>query len=163
MLVNAEILKEKLRSVGMRITAPRLAVLAAVHRGGHLNADAITVVARERLGSLSRQAVYDNLHALLEVGLVRRIEPANAPALYEARVGDNHHHLVCRQCGRIEDVDCVVGHRPCLEPAVTHGFLITEAEITFWGLCPACRNSDPLNETETDAGSAPDISSETAK
>lgn len=163
MLVNAEMLKAKLQSVGMRITAPRLAVLAAVHGGGHLNADAITEVARERLGSLSRQAVYDNLHALLEVGLIRRIEPANAPALYEARVGDNHHHLVCGQCGRIEDVDCVVGHRPCLEPAVTHGFLITEAEVTFWGLCPACRNAVPQNATDATTGSTPDISLETEK
>lgn len=126
----------------MRITSPRLAVLTAVHGGGHLNADAITALARQRLGSLSRQAVYDNLHALLDAGLVRRIEPADAPALYEARVGDNHHHLVCRHCGLVEDVDCVVGHRPCLEPATTHGFLISEAEVTFWGLCPACQNSE---------------------
>jgi Fur family transcriptional regulator, stress-responsive regulator len=132
-------LKEKLRAVQMRVTAPRLAVLAAVYEGRHLNADAIAVVAREHLGSLSRQAVYDNLHALLEVGLIRRIEPANAPALYEARVGDNHHHLVCQQCGLVEDVDCAVGHRPCLEPNVTHGFHIVEAEVTFWGICPACQ------------------------
>jgi Fur family ferric uptake transcriptional regulator len=131
----------------MRVTAPRLAVLSAVHQGGHLHADAIAVVARERLGSLSRQAVYDNLHALLEGGLVRRIEPANAPALYEARVGDNHHHLVCKQCGHIEDVDCVVGHRPCLEPSVAHGFLIEEAEVVFWGICPRCQNSTPSEET----------------
>jgi Fe2+/Zn2+ uptake regulation proteins len=139
MRVDAEILKAKLRAAGMRVTAPRLAVLEAVHHGGHCNADALTVAARERLGSLSRQAVYDNLHALLEAGLVRRIEPANAPALYEARVGDNHHHLVCRQCGRVEDVDCVVGRRPCLEPSEAHGFDIDEAEVTFWGLCPACQ------------------------
>ena len=161
MSVNAEMLKEKLRSAGMRTTAPRLAVLAAVYRGGHLNADAIAVVARERLGSLSRQAVYDNLHALLEAGLLRRIEPANAPALYEARVGDNHHHLICAQCGRIEDVDCVVGHRPCLEPASTHGFLISEAEVTFWGVCPACQNQVPLNETETQPSVAPEFLSKT--
>lgn len=157
MLENAEMLREKLRSAGMRITAPRLAVLAAVHCGGHLNAEAITTAARERLGSLSRQAVYDNLHALLEKGLVRRIEPANAPAFYESRVGDNHHHLVCRQCGRIEDVDCIVGRRPCLEPAATHGFLIAEAEVTFWGLCPACQNSVPFHETSASTGSASDV------
>lgn len=132
----------------MRITAPRLAVLAALYRGGHLNADAIAVVARERLGSLSRQAVYDNLHVLLEVGLIRRIEPANAPALYEARVGDNHHHLICKHCGRIEDMDCVVGRRPCLEPTTTHGFLIVEAEVIFWGICPACQNNVSLNDTD---------------
>ncbi len=155
-------LKEKLRLAGMRTTAPRLAVLAAVYSGGHLNADAIAVVARERLGSLSRQAVYDNLHALLEAGLVRRIEPANAPALYEARVGDNHHHLICGHCGRIEDVDCVVGHRPCLEPAATLGFLISEAEVTFWGICPACQIEVPLNEIETHSGGAPNILTESA-
>jgi Fur family transcriptional regulator, stress-responsive regulator len=123
----------------MRITAPRLAVLEAVHHGGHLSAEAIALVARAHLGSLSRQAVYDNLHALLEAGLLRRIEPANAPALYEMRVGDNHHHLVCRQCGKINDVDCVVGHRPCLEPSATNGFLILEAEVLFWGVCPECQ------------------------
>ncbi len=155
-------LKEKLRSAGMRTTAPRLAVLAAVYRGGHLNADAIAVVARERLGSLSRQAVYDNLHALLEAGLLRRIEPANAPALYEARVGDNHHHLICGRCGQIEDVDCVVGRRPCLEPAATHGYLISEAEVTFWGVCPACQNQVPLNENEMQPVVFPEILSQTA-
>jgi Fe2+ or Zn2+ uptake regulation protein len=156
MLANAEMLKEKLRSVGMRITAPRLAVLTAVHHGGHLNADAVTVAARERLGTLSRQAVYDNLHALLDAGLVRRIEPANGPALYEVRVGDNHHHLVCAHCGRVEDVDCVVGHRPCLEPSATHGFQIVEAEVTFWGLCPTCQT---VSETgvQSPEGSPPAI------
>ncbi len=143
---NAETLKEKLRSVGMRVTAPRLAVLSAVVAGGHHDADAITVSARQHIGSLSRQAVYDNLHALLHAGLVRRIEPANAPALYEARVGDNHHHLVCTRCGRIEDVDCVVGHRPCMEPSATHGFTLTEAEVTFWGLCPSCQTNPNNSE-----------------
>lgn len=138
---DTETLKGRLRSVGMRVTAPRLAVLTAVHHGGHLSADAVGVAARARLGSLSQQAVYDNLHALLEVGLVRRIEPANAPALFEARVGDNHHHLVCRACGRVEDVDCAVGRRPCLEPNVTHGFRIDEAEVLYWGICPACQDS----------------------
>jgi Fur family ferric uptake transcriptional regulator len=149
----------------MRVTAPRLAVLAAVHPGGHLTADAITVAARERLGTLSRQAVYDNLHALLEAGLVRRIEPANAPAFFEARVGDNHHHLVCGKCGRIEDVDCAVGSRPCLEPSSTHGFLIEEAEVTFWGTCPACQAVAARLESAHDrAGvnrSAPESLSET--
>jgi Fur family ferric uptake transcriptional regulator len=142
-IADAEMIKQRLRSVGMRITAPRLAVLSAIHRGGHLSADAVALVAREHLGSLSQQAVYDNLHALLEGGLVRRIEPANAPALYEARVGDNHHHLVCAHCGRIEDVDCAVGRRPCLEPAETHGFVVQEAEVIFWGVCPACQNDAP--------------------
>lgn len=148
MLASPEMLKEKLRSAGMRITSPRLAVLAAVYRGGHLSADAIAVEAGKRLGTLSHQAVYDNLHALLEAGLVRRIEPANAPALYEARVGDNHHHLICSQCGRIEDVDCILGRRPCLEPAATHGFVILEAEVTFWGICPGCQSSASVVEVE---------------
>ncbi len=140
---NTEMLKGRLRAAGMRVTAPRLAVLAAVHVGGHFSVEAVATAARERLGSLSQQAVYDNLHALLEAGLVRRIEPANAPALFEARVGDNHHHLVCRRCGRVEDVDCVVGRRPCLEPSATHGFHIDEAEVLFWGTCPACQDAAP--------------------
>lgn len=143
MTANAPAMKERLQTAGMRITAPRLAVLAAVHDRGHSNAADIAVVAREHLGSLSQQAVYDNLHALLSAGLVRRIEPANAPALYEARVGDNHHHLVCKTCGRVEDVDCVVGHRPCLTPTDTHDFEITEAEVTFWGVCPRCKEAAP--------------------
>lgn len=146
MTATPETLIATLRKAGMRITAPRLAVLSAVYQGGHLNADDITVVAREHLGSLSRQAVYDNLYALLDAGLIRRIEPAHAPALYEARVGDNHHHLVCKQCGRIEDVDCAVGQRPCLEPAATHGFLIAEAEVIFWGTCPACQQASAPKE-----------------
>jgi Fur family transcriptional regulator, stress-responsive regulator len=150
-------LKERLRSAKMRVTAPRLAVLAAVHHGGHLHADAIAVMARERLGSLSRQSVYDNLHALLEAGLVRRIEPANAPALYEARTGDNHHHLVCRRCGRIEDVDCVVGHRPCLEPSASHGFQIDEAEVLFWGICPDCQRTVPPHDNANAIRVAPGI------
>lgn len=173
MATSGEILKGKLQAAGMRITASRLAVLEAVYSGGHLNADAISIAARERLGSLSRQAVYDNLHALLEAGLVRRIEPGNAPALYEARVGDNHHHLVCGQCGRIKDVDCVVGHRPCLEPSATHGFLISEAEVTFWGVCPACQHpvqpdeienqieDQTENQGETCIENATDVASET--
>ena len=144
---NLEALKERLRSAGMRITAPRLAVLAAVCGGGHLDADAAAAAARQRLGSLSRQAVYDNLHALLEAGLVRRIQPASSPALYEARVGDNHHHLVCTRCGRVEDTDCVVGRRPCLEPGAAYGFRIEEAEVTFRGVCPACQSSETQTKT----------------
>lgn len=151
-VTDTETIKARLRSAGMRVTAPRLAVLSAVYRGGHLAADAVATSAREHLGTLSRQAVYDNLYALLEAGLVRRIEPANAPALYEARVGDNHHHLVCTNCGRIEDVDCVVGHRPCLQPSATHGFVLAEAEVLFWGVCPACQNAtnvSPLITTKS--------------
>ena len=124
------------------MTGPRLAVLGALAEtpGEHQNAEAVAAGARARLGRrLSRQAVYDNLRALAEAGLVRRIEPAGSPARYEARVGDNHHHLVCRRCGATRDVDCVVGARPCLQPSTDHGFAIDEAEVTFWGVCPDCR------------------------
>ncbi len=121
------------------MTAPRLAVLASVREQGHANVEEVVRAARLRLGAVSTQAVYDVLRAFEEAGLVRRIEPAGSPARYEGRVGDNHHHLVCRRCGAVTDVDCVVGHAPCLEPASDAGFLVDEAEVTFWGICPACR------------------------
>jgi Fe2+ or Zn2+ uptake regulation protein len=131
---------ELLRRRGLRVTQPRLAVLQALRSGVHVSADDVARRARERLGSLSTQAVYDILHALVSAGLARRIEPAGAPAaLYEARVGDNHHHVVCRECGRIEDADCRTGTAPCLQPTDSHGFTVDEAEVTYWGLCPACR------------------------
>ncbi len=134
-------LPEQLRKAGLRVTAPRLAVLNAVQGDGqHRDADEIAICSRERLGTLSIQAVYDNLHVLVEAGLVRRIQPSGHPARYEARVGDNHHHIVCRQCGSTADVDCVVGDAPCLEPSANHGFTIEEAEVIFWGLCPHCQN-----------------------
>ncbi|GAC1464078.1 MAG: fur family transcriptional regulator FurA3 [Isosphaeraceae bacterium] len=132
-------LKERLRSSGMRLTAPRLAVLTAVAEQPHQDADAIADAARRRLGSMSTQTAYDNLHALIQAGLVRRIEPAGHPARYEARVGDNHHHVVCRLCGRTADVDCAIGQAPCLNPSGDHGYVIDEAEVTFWGTCPECR------------------------
>jgi len=128
-----------LRRAGLRVTAPRLAVLASVREQGHANVEEVVRAARLRLGAVSTQAVYDVLRAFEEAGLVRRIEPAGSPARYEGRVGDNHHHLVCRRCGAVTDVDCVVGHAPCLEPASDAGFLVDEAEVTFWGICPACR------------------------
>jgi Fe2+ or Zn2+ uptake regulation protein len=132
-----------LRSRGLKATAPRLAVLAAVQAlDGHPDADAIAQHARGRLGTLSTQAVYDNLRALADAGLVRRIEPAGSPARYETRVGDNHHHVVCRRCGATADVDCAVGAPPCLEPSSTGGFVVDEAEVTFWGLCPDCQSSE---------------------
>ena len=121
------------------MTAPRLAVLASVREQGHANVEEVVRAARLRLGAVSTQAVYDVLRAFEEAGLVRRIEPAGSPARYEGRVGDNHHHVVCRRCGAVTDVDCVVGHAPCLEPASDAGFLVDEAEVTFWGICPACR------------------------
>lgn len=133
----------QLRKAGLRVTAPRLAVLAAVAgEGQHRDADAIAVAARARLGTLSTQAVYDNLHALVEVGLVRRIQPAGSPARYEARVGDNHHHIVCRQCGVMRDTDCRMGIAPCLEPLTPHGYKIDEAEVIFWGYCPECQSRE---------------------
>jgi len=134
--------RERLRAAGLRVTEGRLAVLHALDGapGQHLDADEIGARARKARGRLSTQAVYDNLRALEGAGLVRRIEPAGGPARYEARVGDNHHHLVCRRCGIAVDVDCVVGARPCLEPSNDHGFVIDEAEVTFWGVCPCCRD-----------------------
>ncbi|MEU4680875.1 Fur family transcriptional regulator [Micromonospora sp. NPDC023737] len=137
--------EELLRSKGLRVTRPRLAVLDVLSGGGHLEVDEITRRVRERLDSVSTQAVYDVLGALTRAGLSRRIEPAGSPARYEARVGDNHHHVVCRGCGTIADIDCAVGSAPCLDPSPAHGFEVDEAEVTFWGLCPACqarRNSE---------------------
>jgi Fe2+ or Zn2+ uptake regulation protein len=131
--------EELLRSRGLRVTRPRLAVLEVLAAGGHLDVDEIAHRVRQRLDSVSTQAIYDVLGALSEAGLSRRIEPAGGPAHYEARVGDNHHHVVCRSCGEISDVDCVIGAAPCLDPAPTHGYLIDEAEVTFWGLCPSCQ------------------------
>lgn len=127
-----------LRAHGLRVTKPRLAVLEILSQGGHLEVDEITRQARAQLDSVSTQAVYDVLGALARAGLARRIEPAGSPALYEARTGDNHHHVVCRGCGAIGDVDCAVGSAPCLDPSDTQGFVIDEAEVTYWGLCPGC-------------------------
>jgi len=131
--------EQLLRATGLRVTRPRVAVLDVLTQGGHLEVEEISRQVRERLDSVSTQAVYDVLGALSRAGLARRIEPAGSPARFEARVGDNHHHIVCRSCGTIEDVDCAVGERPCLDPGNEHGFEVDEAEITFWGLCPACQ------------------------
>jgi Fur family ferric uptake transcriptional regulator len=130
-----------LQEAKMRVTAPRLAVLEVLAQmEPHQNAETIAAAVRERIGTLSTQSVYDNLHALVAAGLARRIEPAGSAALYELRVGDNHHHLVCRQCGGVQDVDCVVGKAPCLHPNDAAGFDIDEAEVTFWGICSHCRS-----------------------
>lgn len=131
--------EELLRQHGLRVTRPRVAVLEVLDEGGHLEVDEIATRVRARLDSVSTQAVYDVLGALARGGLARKIEPAGSPARYERRAGDNHHHLVCRSCGTVVDVDCVVGHAPCLEPSSEHGFVIDEAEVTFWGVCPACQ------------------------
>jgi Fe2+ or Zn2+ uptake regulation protein len=135
-------LADSLRGRGLRVTSPRLAVYRAVAElPGHPDVERITARVSGDLGSVSQQAVYDGLKVLTTAGLLRRIEPAGSPARYEARVGDNHHHVVCRSCGAAQDIDCTVGVAPCLEPAETGGFAIDEAEITFWGLCPDCRKS----------------------
>ena len=134
---------QALRQAGLRVTASRLAVLTAVlGEGQHRDAEAIAEAARRQLGTLSTQAVYDNLRVLEAAGLVRRIQPSGHPGRYEARVGDNHHHIVCRRCGVTADVDCAVGAAPCLEPSAEHGFVVEEAEIIFWGLCPQCRQAN---------------------
>ncbi|MEV6487769.1 Fur family transcriptional regulator [Actinoplanes sp. NPDC051633] len=130
---------EQLRASGLRVTRPRLAVLDVLGEGGHLEVEEITRRVRDRLDSVSTQGVYDVLGALSRAGLARRVEPAGSPARYETYAGDNHHHIVCRGCGAIEDVDCSVGERPCLQPTGGHGFAVDEAEVTFWGLCPSCQ------------------------
>jgi Fur family ferric uptake transcriptional regulator len=131
--------EEWLRSRGLRVTRPRLAVLEVLAEGGHLEVDEIAYRVRQRLDSVSTQAIYDVLGALARAGLARRIEPAGSPARYEARATDNHHHIVCRGCGEIADIDCVVGAAPCMDPSGNHGFVVDEAEVTFWGLCPNCQ------------------------
>lgn len=131
-----------LRSAALRVTQPRRAVLTVVHSHPHADTETITRLVRERLPAVSSQAVYDVLRALTAARLVRRIEPAGSVARYEARVGDNHHHLVCRSCGVVADVDCAVGAAPCLTPAEDHGFAVDEAEVTYWGVCPACAAPD---------------------
>ncbi|MGH3860993.1 Fur family transcriptional regulator [Actinokineospora sp.] len=127
-----------LRGVSLRVTRPRVAVLSVVHDRPHADTDSIIGAVREGLGGVSHQAVYDVLRALTTAGLLRRIEPPGSVARYEARVGDNHHHVVCRSCGAIADVDCAVGDTPCLTASDDHGFAIDEAEVIYWGLCPGC-------------------------
>ncbi|UAL29688.1 transcriptional repressor [Nocardioides rotundus] len=144
--------EERLRGAGMRVTRPRVAVLDAVHAHPHADTGTVLSSVRSALPTVSHQAVYDCLGALTDAGLVRRIQPAGSVARYELRVGDNHHHLVCRACGSVTDVDCAVGGAPCLTPAgdehLTHGFVVDEAEVIYWGLCAACaQGSDDPNRT----------------
>lgn len=127
-----------LRQNGIPVTAQRLAVLRAVSDRSHITVDAIAEDVRAKIGTISQQAVYDALGMLVKKGLIRRIQPAGSPALYEDRVGDNHHHLICRTCGKTTDVDCTVGQAPCLQASEKSGFLIDEAEIIYWGTCPDC-------------------------
>ncbi|MCX4742510.1 Fur family transcriptional regulator [Streptomyces antibioticus] len=129
---------EELRGAGLRVTAARVALLETVRAGDHLDVEAIATGVRDRVGHISLQAVYEALHALNAAGLVRRIEPPGSPARFEGRVGDNHHHLVCRSCDVVVDVDCAVGHAPCLTAVDSQGFSVDEAEVIYWGLCPEC-------------------------
>ena len=136
-----------LRQHGIQVTAQRLAVLRAVAGQPHITADGVAEVVRAEIGAISRQSVYDALGLLAEKGLLRRIQPVGSPARFENRVGDNHHHLICRSCGRVVDVDCAVGSAPCLTAADDQGFEIDEAEVAYWGRCPECvaqaRNTSP--------------------
>jgi Fur family transcriptional regulator, stress-responsive regulator len=145
---------ERLRARGLRVTAPRTAVLQVLDdatRGHeHLTTAQVAGKVRDRLGTVSLQAVYDVLEVLVDAGLARRIEPAGQPALFEGRVGDNHHHLVCRACGRTVDVDCAVGAAPCLVPSATGGFVVEEAEVVFWGRCPDCQSKNRTEEKRED-------------
>jgi Fe2+ or Zn2+ uptake regulation protein len=144
-LAERQAVAARLRAAGYRVTDGRLAVYEAAAAVGHHDVPAIARAARSQLGELSTQGVYDALRVLTALGLVRRIEPAGSPALYESRVADNHHHVVCRTCGAVADVDCAVGAAPCLTASTASGFVVDEAEVTFWGACPTCRlaGSDP--------------------
>jgi Fe2+ or Zn2+ uptake regulation protein len=136
-------LEQMLRGVGLRVTRPRVAVLGAVHTLPHADTDSILGAVRTALPDVSHQAVYDSLHTLTAKGLVRRIQPSGSVSRYESRIGDNHHHVVCRSCGVIADVDCAHGAAPCLTASNDHGFVIDEAEVIYWGLCPDCSTRVP--------------------
>ena len=133
-------LERMLRGASLRITRPRLAVLAAVQAHPHADTQSLLGAVRGELSDVSQAAVYEVLSVLTEAGLVRRIQPQGTVARYESRTGDNHHHVICRSCGVIADVDCAVGAAPCLEPSDDHGFLIDEAEVVYWGVCPTCQS-----------------------
>lgn len=142
-----------LRDAHLRVTRPRLAVLSAVRAEPHLDTDAVIHRARQELGHVSHQAVYDVLRALTEAGLLRRIQPAGATARYEPWTGDNHHHVVCRSCGAIENVACAVGEAPCLVASDDHGFQVDEAEVVYWGICPDCRERERSRAASSDGAS----------
>ena len=137
-MITPEDAEQLLRGASLRVTRPRVAVLTAVYAHPHADTETLIGVVRGQLGSVSNQAVYDVLGVFTEAGLVRRIEPAGSVARYESRVGDNHHHVVCRSCGAISDVDCADGKAPCLTASDDHGYAIDEAEVVYWGLCPSC-------------------------
>jgi len=136
--IEVQSFEQQLRACGLQVTAQRLAIMQAVSDGPHATAEELTETVRDKIGSVSRQAVYDGLGALADKRLIRRIQPTGSPTRYEDRVGDNHHHLVCRGCALIFDIDCAVGSTPCLEAEPDHGFEIDEAEVVYWGRCPDC-------------------------
>lgn len=150
-MVDSGQAKELLQRAGLRITSPRLTVLRVLAERPHAPADAIIGAVRSEIGAVSTQAVYDVLRACSEAGIVRRIQPAGGPARFELRVGDNHHHMVCRTCGAVGDVDCAVGEAPCLEPSEFLGFDVDEAEVVFWGTCPECQLRGPAGAVAPEA------------
>jgi len=139
-VAEASELERMLRGASLRITRPRLAVLGAVHAHPHADTQSLLGAVRGELSDVSQAAVYEVLNVLTEAGLVRRIQPQGTLARYESRTGDNHHHVICRSCGVIADVDCAVGAAPCLDPSDDHGFVIDEAEVVYWGVCPTCQS-----------------------
>jgi Fur family transcriptional regulator, stress-responsive regulator len=140
--------EQLLRDAGLRVTKPRVAVLGALAANPHAGADTVLRVVRRDLGTVSTQGVYDVLHVLAERGVARRFQPAGSVARYELRSGDNHHHVVCRHCGNVEDVDCATGATPCLDASDSRGFVVDEAEVTYWGTCPQCQIT-MQNSTDT--------------
>lgn len=139
---------EAIRAAGLRVTSSRRAIFDALRSRPHADADAIFDAVRPLLPSTCLQSVYNALSDFTEAGIVRRIEPAGHPMLFELRVGDNHHHIVCSECGAVADVACAIGHAPCLEPSDAHGFTVSSAEVTYWGRCPACAAAEHHTETE---------------
>ncbi|GAA2535517.1 Fur family transcriptional regulator [Winogradskya humida] len=142
----------QLRAVSLRVTRPRLAVLTALRDHPHIDTDTTIALVRAEHPAISHQAVYDVLRALTDTGLVRRIQPTGATARYESRVGDNHHHVVCRSCGAIADVECAAGHAPCLTASNDQGFVIDEAEVVYWGTCPGCATGNIVQQSARPEG-----------
>jgi Fe2+ or Zn2+ uptake regulation protein len=138
--------ESSLRAAGLRVTSGRVAVLSALAERPHVDADTVFRVIVAEVPGTSIQSAHNILGDLTAAGLVRRIEPAGSPALYERRIGDNHHHVVCSSCGAVADVDCVIGHAPCLTPSDASGFSVSTAEVTFWGLCPSCQQRAAVNQ-----------------
>lgn len=149
---------EHLRSHGLHVTAQRIAVLRAVAATPHATADELLAVVQGELGSISRQSVYDSLAVMADKAMIRRIQPAGSPARFERRVGDNHHHLICRDCSLTFDIDCAVGRTPCLDADDDHGFVIDEAEVIYWGYCPSCAGRRPRPDSDLQPSKQPEVS-----